>query len=61
MQAVLDRWLIGRQIVPHELIGRIASTRLEGINMRAVFRFPVDRYAAQLLPPRTTAKTATSC
>jgi hypothetical protein len=26
------------------------STRLEGINLRGVFRFPVEHYAAQLLP-----------
>jgi hypothetical protein len=31
MQAVLDRWANRRQIVPPELTGRIAPTRLEGI------------------------------
>ena len=41
MQAVLDRWANRRQIVPPELIGRIAPTRLEGINLRGVFRFGV--------------------
>ena len=30
MQAVLDRWANRRQIVPPELTGRIAPTRLEG-------------------------------
>ena len=40
MQAVLDRWSNRRQIVPPELHGRIAPTRLEGINLRGVFRLP---------------------
>jgi TnpA family transposase len=60
MQAVLDRWANRRQIVPAELTGRIAPTRLEGINLRGVFRFPVERYAGQLLPSQTAAKTSTS-
>ena len=58
MQAVLDRWAHRRQIVPPELIGRIAPTRLEGINLRGVFRFPVERYVGQLLPSQTAAKTS---
>ena len=45
MQTVLDSWANRRQIVPPELIGRIAPTRLEGINLRGVFRFPIERYA----------------
>ena len=60
MQAVLDRWAHRRQIVPPELIGRIAPTRLEGLNVRGVFRFPVERYAGQLLPSQTAAKTSAS-
>lgn len=60
MQAVLDRWANRRQIVPPELTGRIAPTRLEGINLRGVFRFPVERYAAQLLPSQTAGKTRAS-
>ena len=58
MQAVLDRWANRRQIVPPELTGRIAPTRLEGINLRGVFRFPLERYAGQILPSQTTAKTS---
>ena len=58
MQAVLDRWANRRQVIPPELIGRIAPTRLEGINLRGVFRFPIERYAAQLLPSQTAAKTS---
>ena len=50
MQAVLDRWSNRRQVIPPELIGKIAPTRLESINLRGVFRFPVDRYADQILP-----------
>ena len=60
MQAVLDRWANRRQIVPPELLGRIAPTRLEGINLRGVFRFPVERYAGQLMPSQTAAKTSAS-
>jgi hypothetical protein len=55
MQAVLDRWAHRRQVVPPELIGRISPTRLEGINLRGVFRFPIERYADQLLPSQTAA------
>ena len=55
MQAVLDRWSNRRQVIPPELIGKIAPTRLESINLRGVFRFPVDRYADQILPSRPIA------
>ena len=58
MQAVLDRWANRRQIVPPELTGRIAPTRLEGINLRGIFRFPLERCAGQILPSQTTAKTS---
>ncbi|ABM96848.1 putative TnpA family transposase (plasmid) [Methylibium petroleiphilum PM1] len=57
MQVVLDRWANRRQIVPAELTGRIAPTRLEGINLRGVFRFPLERYAGQILPSQTAVKT----
>jgi hypothetical protein len=30
------------------MIARIAPTRTEGINMRGVFRFPIEQYAEQL-------------
>jgi TnpA family transposase len=55
MQAVLDRWSNRRQVIPPELIGKIAPTRLESINLRGVFRFPVDRYADKILPSRPNA------
>lgn len=58
MQAVLDRWSTRRRLVPPELIGRIAPTRLEGINLRGVFRFPVERYAERLLPSQSAPKTS---
>lgn len=57
MGSVLDRWANRRQVVPPEWIGRIAPTRLEGINLRGVFRFPVERYAAQILPSQTAPKS----
>jgi TnpA family transposase len=40
MQAVLDRWSNRRQVIPPELIGKIAPTRLESINLRGVFSLP---------------------
>jgi hypothetical protein len=60
MQAVLDRWSNRRQVIPAELIGKIAPTRLEGINLRGVFRFPVDRYADQILPSQSAPITGTN-
>ena len=56
MQAVLDRWANRRQVIPAELTGKIAPTRLQGINLRGVFRFPVERYASEILPTQTEAK-----
>jgi TnpA family transposase len=58
MQATFDRLNARRSTsVPPELIGRIAPTRTEGINLRGVFRFPVETYAERLLPslPRKAA------
>ncbi len=58
MQQVLDHWAQRRGgAVPPELIGRIAPTRTEGINLRGIFRFPVERYVDKILPsvaPNTT-------
>ena len=59
MQAVLDRWSNRRQVIPAELMGEIAPTRLQGINLRGVFRFPMERYADEILPSRTKAETDT--
>ena len=59
MQAVLDRWANRRQVIPAELTGKIAPTRLQGINLRSLFRFPVERYASEILPSQTTPKTGT--
>jgi hypothetical protein len=51
MQAIFDRWAQRRSgAIPPELIARIAPTRTEGINMRGVFRFPIEQHADQLLP-----------
>jgi TnpA family transposase len=57
MQAILDRWANRRQVVPPKFIGKIAPTRLEGINLRGVFRYPIERYADQILPSRNITKT----
>jgi hypothetical protein len=55
MQTVLDRWKNRRQVISNTLLGRIAPTRLEGINLRGVYRFPIERYAGQLLPSRQSS------
>ncbi len=60
MQAVLDRWANRRQVIPAELTGKIAPTRLQGINLRGVFRFPVERYANEILPSQAAPITGTS-
>jgi TnpA family transposase len=58
MQKVLDHWAQRRSgVVPPELIGRIAPTRTEGINLRGVFRFPVERYADKILPSAAVERT----
>jgi TnpA family transposase len=58
MQSILDRWNARRSTaVPAELIGRIAPTRTEGINLRGVFSFPIEQYAEQLLPSLSAAKS----
>jgi hypothetical protein len=57
MQAIFERWALRRSgAIPPELIARIAPTRTEGINMRGVFRFPIEQYANQLLPSRGPPK-----
>ena len=57
MQAIFDRWAQRRSgAVPPELIGRVAPTRTEGLNMRGVFSFPIEQYADQLLPSRVIPK-----
>ncbi|MGH8759006.1 MAG: Tn3 family transposase, partial [Burkholderiales bacterium] len=53
MQAVLNRWANRRQVVEADIMAKIAPTRLSGINLRGVFRFPVERYAADLMPSLT--------
>ena len=58
MQQVFGHWAQRRGGgVPPELIGRIAPTRTEGINLRGVFRFPVERYADKILPSAGAEKT----
>jgi hypothetical protein len=59
MQAILDHWNVRRSsAVPPELIGRTAPTRTEGINLRGVFRFPIEQYAGQLLPSSPAVQSA---
>jgi TnpA family transposase len=57
MQGIFDRWAQRRSgAVPPELIGRIAPTRTEGLNMRGIFSFPIEQYAEALLPSWATPK-----
>jgi hypothetical protein len=60
MQQLLDHWAQRRGgVVPPELIGRIAPTRTKGINLRGVFRFPLERYLDKILPSVAVEKTRT--
>ena len=56
----LDHWAQRRVgSVPPELMGRIAPPRTESINLRGIFRFPVERYVDKILPS-VAAKTTTA-
>ena len=50
MQAAVNRWANRHQVIEADIMAKIAPTRLSGINLRGVFRFPVERYAADLMP-----------
>ena len=50
MQAVVNRWANRCQVIEADIMAKIAPTRLSGINLRGVFRFPVERSAADLMP-----------
>ena len=57
MQSILARWAQRSSgDIPQELIASIVPTRTEGINMRGVFRLPIEQYADQLLPSRVPPK-----
>jgi hypothetical protein len=57
MQAIFDRWAKRRNgAIPSELIARCAPTRTEGLNMRGIFRFPIELYLEQLLPSWASPK-----
>ncbi len=58
MQAVVNRWANRRQVIEAESMAKIAPTRLSGINLRGVFRFPVERYVADLMPSLARAISA---
>ena len=61
MQEAFDHWAQRRGgAVSPELIGRVAPTRTEAINLRGIFRFPVERYAEKLLPSSGAAHTTAS-
>jgi TnpA family transposase len=51
MQTIFDRWAKRRNgAIPPQLVARCAPTRTEGLNMRGIFRFPIELYLDQLLP-----------
>lgn len=50
MQQVLQGSANRRQHIAPEMMGKIAPTRIEGINLRDVFRFPTERYANEIMP-----------
>ena len=52
---VLQGWANRRQYLAPELMGKIAPTRIEGINLRSVFRFPTERYAGKIVPSLATS------
>jgi len=52
----LDTGTGGSGAVSPTLVGRIAPTRTEGINMRGIFRFPIEKYADALLPSWASPK-----
>ena len=56
MQAALQAWANRRQFIAPALTEKIAPTRMEGINLRGIFRFPTERYAEQILPSQTLPK-----
>ena len=61
MQQVVDHWnQRPRRKVPVELIGDLAPTRTEGINLRGVFNFPFEEYTEQLMPSSMGKKAAGS-
>ena len=58
MQSIIDRWNNRRrEQVPPELIDRIAPARIEGINLKGIFRFSIERFATKILPSTSAAKT----
>ncbi len=58
MQAIFDQWARRRNgAISPELIARCAPTRTEGLNMRGIFRFPIELYLEQLLPSLASLKT----
>ena len=60
MQTVVDGWKLRGYVVPAELMGKVAPTRTEGINLRGVFRFPIELYADRLLPRAAKGRVAQS-
>ena len=59
MQASFDRIrAAGQEPLPQDL-RRVAPTNIEGINLRGTFDFPVEKYAARILPS-TAARASRS-
>ena len=54
-QAVVSRWANLLYIIEADIVAKVSPTRPSGINLRGVFRFPVKRYAAHLMPSLAAA------
>jgi len=48
--------VLWRHLGEQFLIARCAPTRTEGLNMRGIFRFPIELYLEQLLPSWASPK-----
>lgn len=59
LQPALDRLRAAGGAPSAEDLRRIAPTRIEGINFRGTFDFPVEKYAARILPSYTAASAST--
>jgi hypothetical protein len=50
IRALMEGRRFAEILILPELIARCAPTLTEGLNMRGIFRFPIELYLEQLLP-----------
>ena len=58
MQTALERMLAEGSEPKSEDLRRVAPTNIEGINLRGVFDFPIEKYARWILPSTAPANAA---